>query len=49
MTEYFDALEVRDQAQREADLFAALPAALAAARERAPAIASPTSPSKRTC
>lgn len=40
MTEYFDALEVRDQAQREADLFAALPAALAAARERAPAIAS---------
>ncbi len=39
MTEYFDALEVRDQAQREADLFAALPAALAAARERAPAIA----------
>ncbi|AHG62808.1 phenylacetate--CoA ligase family protein [Advenella mimigardefordensis] len=40
MTEYFDALEVRDQAQREADLFAALPAALTAARERAPAIAS---------
>ena len=39
MTEYFDALEVRDQTQREADLFAALPAALAAARERAPAIA----------
>lgn len=39
MTEYFDALEVRDQAQREAELFAALPAALAAARERAPAIA----------
>src|SRR5690606_13757179 len=39
MTEYFDALEVRDQAQREADLFAALPAALLAARERAPAIA----------
>ena len=39
MTEYFDALEVRDQTQREADLFAALPAALATARERAPAIA----------
>ena len=39
MTEYFDALEVRDQAQRETDLFAALPAALAAARDRAPAIA----------
>ncbi|PJX25531.1 AMP-dependent synthetase [Advenella sp. S44] len=39
MTEYFDALEVRDQGQREADLFAALPAALAAAQDRAPAIA----------
>lgn len=40
MTEYFDALEVRDEMQREADLFTALPAALAAAREGAPAIAS---------
>lgn len=39
MSDYFDALEVRDHGQREADLFAALPQALAAARERAPAIA----------
>ncbi len=39
MSDYFDALEVRGQEQREADLFAALPRALAMARERAPAIA----------
>ncbi len=39
MSDYFDALEVREQQQREADLFAALPRALAAARERAPAVA----------
>ncbi len=40
MSDYFDALEVRGQEQREADLFAALPRALAMAGERAPAIAS---------
>lgn len=39
MSDYFDALEVREQQQREADLFAALPRALAAAQERAPAVA----------
>lgn len=39
MTEFFDALEVRDQGAREADLFGQLPSALAAARTRAPAIA----------
>ena len=36
-TEHFDALETRDPAEREASLFAALPAQIAWAKEEAPA------------
>ena len=39
MSEYYDALEIRDPEQRERDLFAALPAAVARAMGSAPAIA----------
>lgn len=39
MTEFFDRLETRDPARREAELFAALPAFLQAAVEAAPALA----------
>ena len=39
MSEFFDALEIRDPAQREQALLAALPQALAQAAARAPAIA----------
>lgn len=39
MSDFFDSLEVRDPAMREAELFRALPGALAAAAGRAPAIA----------
>ncbi len=39
MTEYYDALETRSAAAREADLFARLPAQVAHARDRSPAFA----------
>ena len=39
MTDYFDALEARDPAQREAQLMAALPRQVAHAQQRAPALA----------
>ena len=39
MTEYFDALETREPAQRQAELFAELPALIAHAQANAPAYA----------
>jgi phenylacetate-CoA ligase len=39
MTEYYDALETRDPAKRERELFAALPAHLAHAKANAPGVA----------
>jgi len=39
MSDYFDALEIRDPEQRERDLMAALPALVAHAMQRAPAMA----------
>jgi phenylacetate-CoA ligase len=39
MTDYYDALEVRDPAERERDLFAALPRQIAQAQTAAPAFA----------
>src|SRR3954469_20536491 len=39
MSEYFDALEIRDPAHREAQLLGALPAQIAHAQQRAPAFA----------
>src|SRR5690606_21977419 len=39
MDQYFDALETRDPAVREADLFARLPGFLAGAKARAPGLA----------